>query len=320
MDFLCDPCNKDELFAFLTSRVAQFTFPPNKAVYVTSGDSVESTGPNMVDCNHEEADTRIVVHILHALELGMKTIKVRTVDTDVVVILAGIFHELVETQPLADIWIAFGKSKNYRFYNIADICAHIGEHKSRALPFFHAFTGSDTTSAFRGKGKKSAWQAWQAYEGVTETFEFLSYHPFEILEKDSDHFRKIERFSVVLYDRTSPLTSVNEAREELFCRKNRAPDKIPPTQDALLQHARRAVYQAGIWTTSTQAQQIVPTPREFAWVKESDVWVLVWITIPEVSKACRELVKCSCSGNCSNCKCGPCSPLCNCNCNSKYSY
>ncbi len=45
----------------------------------------------------------------------MKTVKVRTVDTDVVVILAGAFHELLVTQPLADIWIAFGRSKNYRF-------------------------------------------------------------------------------------------------------------------------------------------------------------------------------------------------------------
>ena len=52
---------------------------------------------------------------------------------------------------------------------------------------------------------------------------------------DSDLFMKIERLVVVLYDRTSPVSSVNEAREELFCRKNRSADRIPPTQDALLQ-------------------------------------------------------------------------------------
>ncbi len=115
MDFLRDPNNKKELVAFLTLKVTQFAFPLNKAVHITSGNSVESTGPNMPDCNHEEADTRIVVHILLALEQGMETVKVRTVDTDVVVILAGAFHELLVTQPLADIWIAFGRSKNYRF-------------------------------------------------------------------------------------------------------------------------------------------------------------------------------------------------------------
>ncbi len=40
MDFLRDSTNKKELFAFLTSKVVEFTFPPNKAVYITSGESV----------------------------------------------------------------------------------------------------------------------------------------------------------------------------------------------------------------------------------------------------------------------------------------
>ena len=45
-------------------------------------------------------DTRVVVHILNALEQGMKSVKVSTVDTDVVIILAGAFSELCQTQPL----------------------------------------------------------------------------------------------------------------------------------------------------------------------------------------------------------------------------
>ena len=86
------------------------------------------------------------------------------------------------------------------------------------------------------QGKKSAWQAWQGYEDFTETFMFLATHPFENSHTDSRHFQNIERLIVLLYDRT---TSVNEAREELFCRKNRSMDRIPPTQDALLQHTSR---------------------------------------------------------------------------------
>ena len=84
----------------------------------------------------------------------------RTVDTDVVVILAGAFFDLILTQPLASIWVAFGMGKHYRFYNINAICAWLGEPQSRALPVFHAYSGCDTTSAFKCKSKKSAWQAW----------------------------------------------------------------------------------------------------------------------------------------------------------------
>ena len=56
----------------------------------------------MDDCNHEEADTRIMVHIRHALEQGAETVLVRTVDTDVVVILVGLFFDLVTIQPPSD--------------------------------------------------------------------------------------------------------------------------------------------------------------------------------------------------------------------------
>ena len=88
---------------------------------------------------------------------------------DVIVILAGMFYDLLVIQPLADIWVAFGVGKNYRFLSINAICHTLGRPKAQALPVFHALTGCDTTSAFRGKGKKSAWQAWQAFEEVTDT-------------------------------------------------------------------------------------------------------------------------------------------------------
>ena len=39
VDFLHDPSKKTELFSFLTSKVAKSNLPPNKAVYVTSGES-----------------------------------------------------------------------------------------------------------------------------------------------------------------------------------------------------------------------------------------------------------------------------------------
>ena len=59
--------------------------------------------------------------------------------------------------------------KDYGFYSTNAIFATLGDSRSQALPVFHALTGCDTTSAFRGK-EKSAWQALQAYEEVIETF------------------------------------------------------------------------------------------------------------------------------------------------------
>ena len=55
-----------------------------------------------------------------------------------------------------------------------ELCLVIGLAKTRQILFFHAFTGCDVVSAFRGKGKKSAWLTWDAYTEVSDVFAKLS--------------------------------------------------------------------------------------------------------------------------------------------------
>jgi len=69
MDFLRDSANNKDLFALLTTKVEEFIWPSDKDVYVSSGQAVSSFGCSspMNSCNHEEADTGVAVHIVHAL-------------------------------------------------------------------------------------------------------------------------------------------------------------------------------------------------------------------------------------------------------------
>jgi hypothetical protein len=120
--------------------------------------------------------------------------------------------------------------RHFSYININTICVSLGEARSRSLPVFHALTGCDTTSSFYGKGKKSAWQAWELYPDVTSTFEFLAKNAYHQLTTDSVHFKRIERYVVILFDKSSPLDSINKTRMELFCKNNRAMDRLPPTQ------------------------------------------------------------------------------------------
>ena len=117
---------------------------------------------------------------------------------------------------------------------------------------------------------------------MTETLTFLADYPFQQLKLGDHLFKQMERLTIILYDKTSTLSSVNDARKKLFCEANRAMERLPPTQDALLQHIKRTIYQAGIWT-STDTLQIIPSPEQYAWTKVSDSWVPVWITTQEVS-------------------------------------
>ena len=57
---------------------------------------------------HEEADTRLIVHILHALEQVLKRIEVCTIDTDIIQSLLVLFVKLTWGQPLDNISIPFG--------------------------------------------------------------------------------------------------------------------------------------------------------------------------------------------------------------------
>ena len=57
----------------------------------------------------------------------------------------------------------------------------------------------------------------------------------------------LERFVVLLYHKTSSKYEVNESRFELFSAMNRQIDNIPPTAASLVEHTKRAVFQANIW-------------------------------------------------------------------------
>ena len=58
------------------------------------------------------------------------------------------------------------------------------------------------------------------------------------------HIPSIERFTVLIYDKTIKEETVNEARKQLLTKKNRSIENIPPTKAALLQHLKRSAYQA----------------------------------------------------------------------------
>ena len=137
-------------------------------------------------------------------------------------------------------------------------------------------------------------------ESIPRGYKGISLHgnPHVPLNIDSEEFKLLECFSVIIYDKTSSLEYVNEAQRELFCQKNRTMETISPTQDAFLQHCRRAAYQAGIWSTSDRAHQELPSPEGYGWTLNTErKWSPVWTTLPVASKACSELVRCGCKSD-----------------------
>eukprot|EP00732_Lithocolla_globosa_P001653 Lithocolla_globosa_v1_NODE_865_length_3166_cov_7.938966.p1 type:complete len:759 gc:universal NODE_865_length_3166_cov_7.938966:2838-562(-) len=330
--FLRVDANKKDLFAFLFQTGQQTLKPTGKTVFMTCKNQVGTIGSDdfiaSLDCTHEEADTRIVVHVAAALqEKQIKTVSVRTADTDVVVILISKLQSFVSIKKKCSIWVDFGTGINRRWLPVNQMADTLGKEKAKALIAFHAFTGCDTTCFFFGIGKTKAWKAWESYPKVTDAFLWIVDHPFVKIKPKSRVMKILERFTILLYDVTSNETSVNVARWQMFCKRQKSYQNIPPTADSLFQHALRAQFQTGVWVLADRPKPVIPSAEGWGWAmsEKEQVYKPVWMTQPIASKACLTLTSCGCKTDCTTRRCScnktdpplPCTDLCKCACREK---
>ena len=132
----------------------------------------------------------------------------------------------------------------------------------------HAISGCDTVSSFYGIGKRTAWAVWRSMPHLNPIFVRLSRAPCQISSNNMD---AVERHVVLLYQRTSTLSHVNEERKQMFAFGNCKIENIPPTLHALEQRVKRAVYQVGhIWRQPLSGEPHVPSPDLWGWERVSD--------------------------------------------------
>ena len=314
--FLRNNSNKEDLFSFLAEELKR-TDIPGKILISTNKTSAVCSSPEtdlsiISGCQQEEADTRMFLHAFDCTLKGKKKIIIRTADTDVVVLAISSFRKI----KAEELWIAFGTGKHFRFIPAHKIALNLPLEMTQALPMLHAITGCDTVSFFSGKGKVKAWETWMLYPEVTSAFlELIS----DSKALSEDCFSKIERFVVLMYEKNSTMTSVNEARQRLFSQQCRSIENIPPTSDALRQHTLRAAYQALVWSRCLEKNPVLPCPRNWGWTKQEGetVWKPLWTTLPQADHSCYELIRCGCKKGCkTRCKCViaslQCTALCQC--------
>ena len=129
---------------------------------------------------------------------------------------------------------------------------------------FHALTGCDTVSSFVGHSKMTAWSTWNALPDLTDALLTLFSAP-SFIEEDVIHI--IERFVILMYDRTSTCHDINKARRKCFSKKNNMKN-IPLTKAALEQYIKRAIYQGGhVWGQLLLPSPSLPLPTSWGWIK-----------------------------------------------------
>ena len=96
---------------------------------------------------------------------------------------------------------------------------------------------------------------------VVDVFTQLSKYPLLL---DDENLETFEKFVVIMYNRSSSATGVNDAWLELYARKQRSFESISPTQAELFQYAYGAAYQAGvIWSQSAVSQPEAQSPKNW---------------------------------------------------------
>ena len=151
--------NKENLERFLTDEFLGWSDVLPRVELVTSGGFQDATkaassiGRNVTTLysNHEEADTRILLHGKDAARCVFYRTVVFSVDTDVLVLLLH-HHEFLTNE----IWMQHGALSNSTFIPVHEIAAVTEAAVLQNLPAFHAITGCDSTSQLRYHTKISS--------------------------------------------------------------------------------------------------------------------------------------------------------------------
>ena len=113
-----------------------------------NGETVQRREVHEIASNQEESDTRMALYAEYGANMKYKNIKIRTPDSDVFFILLHCSGK-IKSKLLLDI----GSGNSRRLLNIMSMATELGQKRCTALMNLHAYTGCDTTGAFKGQGK-----------------------------------------------------------------------------------------------------------------------------------------------------------------------
>ena len=324
-DFLNNDRNKTSLNDFLSRKIMEYDFGSTD-VFVTIGNNVLSNrerekGAQITElrygCKHEEADIKIIIHVMNCLRNGYERLLVRTGDTDVVTLLLAHWHLFEST---SQIQVDFGFGKSRRQYDINRISEKISSEKLLGLIFFYTFSGCDVTSSFYYISKIGWWNLWETHDFVTKTFIKLSWTPECVDEED---FQILETFVCKAYNPQNRFktNNINKLRQLLFMSSSENKLRmIPPSIDSLRQHVLRSAFAGGwLWGSAFTRDVTMPSPTHWGWRMNTERdFVPIWCSTAEISLPSITFT-CKCKSICKRCKCAvngeQCLPYCKCSCN-----
>jgi hypothetical protein len=297
--------NKNKLIAFIVKEwKSESQMVGNKSLYVNDGSEafcINSHGFSRetdLDSDHQEADTRLLLHAKHA-SLTIEKIVIATPDTDVFMIALAKCLDI-----RGELYMLTGTKNARRIIDIKAVAEEI--HNSlnntgcekrlylQALLGYHCFTGCDSISTFCGRGKLKPLtilgQDLLHVEALSElgVSQVLSEHTAALLE----------RFVCHMYGKSftsNEDADVNYLRYSIHCQRRGKIEALPPCKDVLRQHSNRANYQTYIWRKSLEPFVVADSPENHGWCLNDDKLDILWMTCnPAPEEVCRSSTSVEC--------------------------
>ena len=192
-EFLRSSENETEFFKYLSLKLS--TLSDSKIICAyddTVANKYDDDVTFLTPSDHEEADTRVFLHVKDITRKGLKNDMIHTVDTDVLILAISLYQSLGTD----NLWVDFGSGKNRSIIPLHDVV--LDPIKRKGLRFFFCFTGCDQVSFFENVSKQTAWKVWQVFPQISEVFAKLSNEPTEELMRET--LPIIERFVILFVE------------------------------------------------------------------------------------------------------------------------
>jgi hypothetical protein len=303
---------KKQLTGYLADKLLQQAHASGQAVVVAWGTQCRAshTDKRYLNSDHEEADTKLILHAADATACGATSIRICSPDTDVFILAVRHYPELCK-----DTTLVAGTGRRTRAIQLGPIYEILGPRKAAALPALHALSGSDNTGSFAGKGKHAFWKAFQdATDNIITALISLG----ATKKLNDDTAASIEQFICTVYLPQTEIESVKKLRWWLFRKKQAESERLPPTPDALRQAILRAHHQTFVWNQATVTNPVIPPPADHGWKQDGDRWIPIMTTQLPAPESVLHLVKCGCKKQCRTERCScrkaglSCSDICGC--------
>ena len=113
------------------------------------GRVIQETDVDLLASLQEETDSRVILYAMYGRDSGYDYVMIKSPDTDIFFILLHYALQFEQGTILFDTWTG----NNKRIIDMTEIARGYTQDFCTALMSLHAFTGYDTTSAYKGMGK-----------------------------------------------------------------------------------------------------------------------------------------------------------------------